>query len=94
MCAGIHSCDSVTCPIALACQSTRHRRIFGVLTLDQIKSFQEKKLESHNDATKIETPSDSRVIEWALVEIVILLTAIKERLGELRTEDRHEKVQS
>jgi hypothetical protein len=65
-----------------------------MLTLEQTRSFQTEKLESHNDATKIEAPSDTRVIEWALVEIVVLLTAIKERLGELRTEDRHENVQS
>ncbi len=65
-----------------------------MLTVDQIKSFQEKKLESHNDVTSPTAPDNARVVEWALVEIVILLTAIRDRLGEHRTEGRHERTQS
>ena len=65
-----------------------------MLELERIRSFQTEQLESRNDAKNTATPREGYVTEWALVEIVILLTAIRDRLGESRTEGRRERAQS
>jgi hypothetical protein len=50
------------------------------LSLEQIRTFQKQELESRNDAQKTATPVPGREVEWALVELVILLTELKSKL--------------
>jgi hypothetical protein len=52
------------------------------LSLEQIRAFQEKELESRNDAQKTATPIPGREVEWSLMQLVILLTEIKNNLAE------------
>ena len=51
------------------------------LSLEQIRAFQEKELESRNDVQKTATPVAGRVVEWCLIEIVILLTEFRNKLA-------------
>jgi hypothetical protein len=49
------------------------------LSLQQLKTFQTT-LESRNDTKQTAEPVEDRVVAWAMIEIVILLTAIKDHL--------------
>jgi hypothetical protein len=51
------------------------------LSLEQIRVFQEKELESRNDANKTATPIPGYVVEWCLIEIVVLLTEIRNKVA-------------
>lgn len=48
--------------------------------LQQLKNFQAAQLEQSNAQTNVRTPIPNRAVEWALVEIVILLTGIRDKL--------------
>jgi hypothetical protein len=50
------------------------------IDIDQLKNFQTEQLEQKNIQTSERFPLHSRTIEWALVEIVILLTGIGDSL--------------
>jgi hypothetical protein len=50
------------------------------IEIEQLKNFQTEQLEQKNIQTSERFPLHSRTIEWALVEIVILLTGIGDSL--------------
>jgi hypothetical protein len=50
------------------------------ISIEQLKAFQSRDLESMNDQTNVRSPVAGRVVEWAMVEIVILLTGIRDNL--------------
>jgi hypothetical protein len=50
------------------------------IDIEQLKNFQTEQLEQKNIQTSERFPLHSRTIEWALVEIVILLTGIGDSL--------------
>jgi hypothetical protein len=64
---------------------SNRRSVDMSLSLEQLQIFQAKQLESRNDVEKTATPIKDHVIEWALVEIVILLTEIKDHLTKHRS---------
>jgi hypothetical protein len=53
------------------------------IDIEQLKQFQSEQLEQKNLQTLGQIPLHSRTIEWALIEIVILLTGIKDNLNHL-----------
>jgi hypothetical protein len=46
------------------------------IDIEQLKHFQSEQLEQKNIQTSARLPIHTRTIEWALIEIVILLTGI------------------
>ena len=50
------------------------------IDIEHLKHFQTEQLEQKNIQTEARIPLHSRTIEWALVEIVILLTGISDNL--------------
>ena len=50
------------------------------IEIEQLKNFQMEQLEQKNIQTSERFPLHSRTIEWALIEIVILLTGIGDSL--------------
>jgi len=50
------------------------------IDIEHLKHFQLEQLEQKNIQTSARIPIHSRTIEWALVEIVILLTGISDSL--------------
>ncbi len=50
------------------------------IDLEHLKQFQSEQLEQKNLQTMGQIPLHNRTIEWALIEIVILLTGISDSL--------------
>lgn len=50
------------------------------IDIEHLKQFQAEQLEQKNIQTNAKIPLHSKVSEWALVEIVILLTGIGDSL--------------
>jgi hypothetical protein len=50
------------------------------IDLEHLKQFQAEQLEQKNIQTNAKIPLHSRTTEWALVEMVILLTSISDTL--------------
>lgn len=50
------------------------------IDIEHLKQFQAEQLEQKNIQTSAKIPLHSRTTEWALVEIVILLTDISDTL--------------
>jgi len=50
------------------------------IELEHLKRFQSEQLEQKNIQTSARIPIHTRTIEWALIEIVILLTGISDSL--------------
>ena len=50
------------------------------IDLEHLKQFQSEQLEQKNIQTSARIPIHSRTVEWALIEIVVLLTGIGDRL--------------
>jgi hypothetical protein len=50
------------------------------IDIEHLKQFQAEQLEQKNIQTSAKIPLHSRTIEWALVEIVILLNGISDTL--------------
>ncbi len=50
------------------------------IDLEHLKHFQSEQLEQKNIQTSARIPIHARTIEWALIEIVILLTGISDSL--------------
>jgi len=50
------------------------------IELEHLKQFQSEQLEQRNIQTSARFPVHSKTIEWALLEIVILLTGINDSL--------------
>lgn len=50
------------------------------IDIEHLKQFQAEQLEQKNIQTFAKIPLHTRTIEWALVEIVILLTGISDSL--------------
>jgi hypothetical protein len=50
------------------------------IDIEHLKHFQSEQLEQKNIQTSARIPIHSRTIEWALIEIVILLTGISDSL--------------
>ena len=46
------------------------------IDIEQLKNFQSEQLEQKNVQTSARFPVHTKMIEWALIEIVILLTGI------------------
>ncbi len=53
------------------------------IDIAQLKHFQSEQLEQKNIQTSARMPIHARTIEWALIEIVILLTEIRDNLNQL-----------
>jgi hypothetical protein len=53
------------------------------IDIEQLKHFQSEQLEQKNIQTSARLPIHTRTIEWALIEIVILLTGIRDNLSQL-----------
>jgi len=53
------------------------------IDIEHLKQFQAEQLEQKNIQTAAKIPLHSRTIEWALVEIVILLNGISDTLKRL-----------
>jgi len=53
------------------------------IDLEHLKQFQSEQLEQRNLQTLAQIPLHSKTVEWALVEIVILLTGIKDSLNKI-----------
>ena len=53
------------------------------IDLEHLKQFQSEQLEQKNLQTMGQIPLHSRTIEWALIEIVILLTGIRDNLNRI-----------
>jgi hypothetical protein len=53
------------------------------IDIEQLKQFQSEQLEQKNIQTSARFPVHSRTIEWALIEIVILLTGIRDSLKQM-----------
>ena len=50
------------------------------IDIEQLKNFQSEQLEQKNIQTLARIPIHTRTTEWALIEIVILLTGIGDSL--------------
>jgi hypothetical protein len=50
------------------------------IDIEHLKHFQSEQLEQKNLQTSAKIPIHTRTIEWALIEIVILLTGINDSL--------------
>jgi hypothetical protein len=50
------------------------------IDIEHLKQFQSEQLEQKNIQTSARIPIHARTIEWALIEIVILLTGISDSL--------------
>ena len=50
------------------------------IEIEHLKQFQSEQLEQKNIQTSARIPIHSRTIEWALIEIVVLLTEIGDSL--------------
>jgi len=50
------------------------------IEIEHLKHFQTEQLEQKNIQTSARIPVHSRTIEWALIEIVVLLTGISDSL--------------
>ena len=50
------------------------------IDLEHLKQFQSEQLEQKNIQTSARIPIHSRTVEWALIEIVVLLTGIGDSL--------------
>ena len=50
------------------------------IEIEHLKQFQSEQLEQKNIQTSARIPIHSRTIEWALIEIVVLLTGIGDSL--------------
>jgi len=50
------------------------------IDIEHLKHFQTEQLEQKNIQTSARIPIHARTIEWALIEIVILLTGISDSL--------------
>jgi hypothetical protein len=50
------------------------------IDIEHLKHFQSEQLEQKNIQTSARIPIHTRTIEWALIEIVILLTGINDSL--------------
>ncbi len=53
------------------------------IDIENLKKFQSEQLEQKNLQTLAQIPLHSKTIEWALIEIVILLTDIKDNLNKI-----------
>jgi hypothetical protein len=51
------------------------------IDIEQLRSFQTRELEQKNMQTDGKQPVFTKTIEWSLVEIVILLTEIKDSIN-------------
>lgn len=50
------------------------------IDMEQLRNFQTEQLEQKNIQTLARIPIHNRTVEWALIEIVILLTGIGDSL--------------
>jgi len=50
------------------------------INIEHLKHFQTEQLEQKNIQTEARIPIHTRTVEWALIEIVILLTGISDSL--------------
>jgi len=50
------------------------------INIEHLKHFQTEQLEQKNIQTEARIPIHTRTVEWALIEIVILLTGIGDSL--------------
>ena len=50
------------------------------IEIEHLKTFQSEQLEQRNLQTSARFPVHSKTVEWALLEIVILLTGINDSL--------------
>ena len=53
------------------------------IDLEHLKQFQSEQLEQKNLQTMGQIPLHSRTVEWALIEIVVLLTGIRDSLNKI-----------
>ena len=53
------------------------------IDIEHLKQFQSEQLEQKHLQTLGQIPLHSRTIEWALIEIVILLTGIRDNLNRI-----------
>jgi hypothetical protein len=53
------------------------------IDLEHLKQFQSEQLEQRNLQTMGQIPLHSKTAEWALIEIVILLTGIRDNLNRI-----------
>ena len=53
------------------------------IAIEHLKHFQAEQLEQKNIQTEARIPVHTRMVEWALIEIVILLTGIRDNLNQL-----------
>ncbi len=51
------------------------------IDVEQLRSFQSRELEQTNLGTNARQPVFSKTIEWSLLEIVILLTEIRDGIN-------------
>ena len=51
------------------------------IDIQQLKNFQSRELEQPNIQTNARSPLFTKTIEWALIEIVVLLTDIRDSLN-------------
>ena len=51
------------------------------ISIDEIKQFQARELEQVNMSTNGKQPVFSKTIEWSLLEIVVLLTQIRDSIN-------------
>jgi hypothetical protein len=53
------------------------------IDIEHLKQFQSEQLEQKHLQTMGQIPLHNRTVEWALVEIVILLTGIRDNLNRI-----------
>lgn len=53
------------------------------IDMEHLKQFQSEQLEQKNLQTMGQIPLHSRTVEWALIEIVVLLTGIRDSLNKI-----------
>lgn len=53
------------------------------IDLEHLKQFQSEQLEQRNLQTLAQIPLHSKTVEWALIEIVILLSGIRDSLNKI-----------
>jgi hypothetical protein len=53
------------------------------IDIERLKQFQSEQLEQKNLQTLAQIPLHSKTIEWALIEIVVLLTGIRDNLNKI-----------
>jgi hypothetical protein len=53
------------------------------IDIEHLKQFQSEQLEQRNLQTLAQIPLHSKTVEWALIEIVILLTGIRDNLDRI-----------